>query len=73
MIIESRLGPKTGGTDFRNFVGTVSQELDEGGICATMFKRICREIGANSDSKIGRWLNGAGGETVREKTGPQNH
>lgn len=50
-MTETKLGPKTGGMGFRNFLGTISQGLEEGHIWATVFKRICREIGANLDSK----------------------
>ena len=51
LITESRPGPKTGSMVFKNVVGTMSQGLDERRILLTVFKRICREIGAKSDSK----------------------
>ena len=44
-------------------VGTMSQGQEEGRILSTVFERICREIGAKSDSKIGR-LNVVGEEQL---------
>ena len=46
---------------FKNVVGTISQGLEEEHILS-VFERICGEIGAKSDSKIGQ-LNVAGGIT----------
>ena len=47
---------------FKNVVGTISQGLEEERILTSVFERICGEIGAKSDSKIGQ-LNVAGGIT----------
>lgn len=50
LMIESSHGPKTGSKVIKNVVGTMSLGVEVGRILSTVFRRICREIGAKSDS-----------------------
>lgn len=62
LIMESRIGPRTGNADLMNLGGSVSYGLHEMRIWATILERLGTDTGVSPDIRLGEEWRGGGGE-----------